>query len=61
MTATLTVMRGQDYLTVALSHIASKWVVTAALDEYGNTVTLTEQEWSEAIRRASKGEDETGR
>ena len=60
-TSTLTVMRGEDYLTVSLSQQASVWSVTAAMDEAARAVILTEQERAEAIRRASDGEDETGR
>ncbi len=62
MFVTLTVMRGAHYLTVVCTYNhAYGWVVDASIDEYGNTVTLTEQERSEAIRRASEGEDDTGR
>lgn len=60
-TSTLTVMRGEDYLTVALSQQTSVWSVTVAMDEAARVVTLTEPERAEAIRRASDGEDETGR
>lgn len=59
--ATLTLMRGAHYLTVSLEQEALGWVVRFAMDEFGNTVVLTEQERSEAIERASTGEDETGR
>ena len=62
MTATLTVMRGAHYLTVVCTYTnAYGWVVDAAIDEFGNRVVLTRQEQAEAIRRASVGEDETGR
>lgn len=61
MMVTLTLMRGAHYLTVALSYRASEWSVVVAMDEFGNTVVLTPQEQAEAIRRASMGEDETGR
>ena len=59
---TLTVMRGAHYLTVVCTHNnAYGWVVDAAIDEFGNAIALTKREQTEAIERASKGEDETGR
>ena len=60
--ATLTVLRnGCQYLTVVLTHGSYGWVVDCALDEMGTPVVLTHEETVEAIRRASEGEDDTGR
>ena len=58
---TLTVMRGEVYLTVVLLHGPAGWVVATAMDEDGVPVTLTTQERMRAILRAAAGEDETGR
>ena len=59
---TLTVLRhGCQYLTVVLTHGAYGWVVDCSIDEMGTPVVLTPAETAEAIRRASEGEDDTGR
>jgi hypothetical protein len=60
--ATITVVRGETYLTVEASQsVAGDWTVTAVLDEDGNTETLTDSESRLALSLISSGVDETGR
>lgn len=60
--ATITVVRGETYLTVEASRsVAGDWTVTAVLDEDGNTETLTDSESRLALSLISSGVDETGR
>lgn len=59
---TLTVRRSDHDITVELRETdPGRWVLTQALDEDGNTVTLTRLEWEEVLQRALDGQDETGR
>ncbi len=58
---TVTVMRGEVYLSVELSIVNDAWTVNLALDEDGDEVVLTSEEVLEAIALAEAGVDETGR
>ena len=58
---TVTVMRGEVYLSVELSIVNDAWTVNLALDEDGDEVVLTSEEVLEAITLAEAGVDETGR
>jgi hypothetical protein len=58
---TVTVMRGEVYLSVELSIVNDAWTVNLALDEDGDVVVLTSEEALEAITLAEAGVDETGR
>lgn len=57
MSATVTVLRGEEALTVVVDDGA----VVEALDEAGESVTLTPDERNEALALTLAGVDETGR
>jgi hypothetical protein len=62
MRSTVTVVRGDVYLTVVVSHgTRSPDRVVEALDEDGDRVTLTPDERAAAVHLARDGADETGR
>lgn len=60
-TATITVHRLHEDITVELRRTKKGWKVTEAVDEGGRPVTLTFSEQVQACSRADDGEDETGR
>ena len=57
MIATVTVLRGEDAITV----VVEGGVVVEALDEDGAPVALTDTEKDRAVILACAGVDETGR
>ena len=56
--ATVTVMRGDEALTIRATH---SWKVTSVMDTYGRNVNLTEDERAQALTLLNGGVDETGR
>ena len=58
MTATLTVRRPDEDITVALN---DQGRITEILDEQGDEAKLTEDEKRQVLARWTVGEDETGR
>jgi hypothetical protein len=57
--ATLTLVRGSQYITVYLRKDAL-WSVIEAVNEYGDVVDLLPKEEMALYFRAERGEDETG-
>ena len=62
MRSTVTVRRRDEQLTIVVSHgVASPDRIILAVDENGDGVRLDAREREEALERARRGEDETGR
>lgn len=59
-TATLTVRREDEDITVELMQVQGNWQPTLAMDENGKATTLTKDEAAAVVARALAGEDEAG-
>jgi len=61
MIRTLTVHRfSQDITVEVVSKVWGLWSITAAIDEDGNPISLSEAEWEDVLQRIQAGHDETG-